>query len=91
MPKLWRDRWPEKGGGRASTQLSRALGFLFKNFFLIGTSPANLYAGHLYFTPPGVFNRLKDYNDDLVFSIVNVLSLQCIFMDPFGHRLSIEL
>ena len=77
--------------GRESLSVIESPQVFVLNFFLIGTSPANLYAGHLYFTPPGVFNRLKDYNDDLVSSIVNVLSLQCRFMDPFGHRLSIEL
>ena len=44
------DRWPEKGGWRdGSTQLSRPGDVFVQNFFLIGPSPANLYAPHLYF------------------------------------------
>ena len=44
------DRWSEKGGWRdGSTQLSRPGDVFVQNFFLIGPSPANLYAPHPYF------------------------------------------
>ena len=52
-----------KGEGELPLSYREPARVFVQNFFLIGTSPLNLYAPHLCFTPPRLFTSFRDDSD----------------------------